>query len=195
MSAKEIAGLNRDVLEKSAKKFCFDIDKLLENINPSDSYKALIIAITYIEHVSGEALADEFKNSNALKMNNMGFSIKLNLLDALGLVDIELVRSIKYVAKLRNKAVHSLNFVISEREMSATINQIPKRLQKFSQEHDGDLLDKFKHALVAIIIALESVRQQSEIRRVEHIQSSAILRDTIDQIIARDPEILERNKS
>ncbi len=84
----------------------------------------------YCEAALGEILRQDFKHPEMVDIDRLGFSTKVNLCTALGIVWLDLRPGLLKLNSLRNKIVHNLEYEIQERDQAELINEIKSSLGK-----------------------------------------------------------------
>lgn len=150
-------------MEELARAPCFDKKEFSQRIKIGDDWQKLIQAHLYLEFIASRMLEAELPNPNEIKLSRMGFSARLDLIAAMGLIPIDFSRTIRKVAALRNKVAHDLNFLVSAKQVSDLRNTIPQWLRQIAEqmenrESQGPL--SLHEILEAIPLFFEMYRQQ-----------------------------------
>lgn len=173
-------------IEKAARTICFDKWIFFQRLKNGDDWQRLIQAHIYLEYVASKILTAELPNSDEINLSRMGFSARLNLISALGVVPIEFISTIRSVSRMRNKVAHELNFEISEQEVVDLRNALPKFLRDVAEEpnnrdYDGPL--RLEELLKAIPLFFEMYRQERAV--VNSLRAHREKRMTLAQEMAR----------
>jgi hypothetical protein len=171
-----------DELRKTAAVMSFDTDKLARRIT-EDAGQSIIQAHLYFDHIVTLCIAGNVPNPDALHLDRIGFSQKLDLLHALGIEHPKLSAFLRKLNSLRNKLSHDLDFEIGEDEISTLRSALGRSLSKFIENDPlktkGWRLDK---CLVLTIIMLELHRQALNANALVGKKVSAELRWVAEEI-------------
>ena len=124
----------------------------------------------------GQLLLEALKKPEAISLSRMGYSQRLDLASALGILDDELIVALRKISSLRNKLAHDLSFEITEQDVLDLANCTSPKLRKSLQSDKGadagplELYDLLKGNLVM----LETQRQQNAASR--ELQKKAFLK-------------------
>ena len=170
-------------LERCAYVLSFDEAQFRARISGGERWQQLIQAHLYFDHVISLILTEALVKPEAINASRMGFSQKLDLIQALNLAPNDLVNCVRFVNNLRNKIAHDLHFEISDKEEIDLINVTPKLLRDIMiTEKDrapGPL--RFHEALIVSLLRLEVIRQQNALFRILAKKSEVRLRTVLEK--------------
>ena len=117
-------------LRNWTKTFSFDRERFNARISSGERWQQLLQAHLYFDHVITQLLVDDaLANPDVINAQRMGFVQKLQLIQALGLLNSDLVPPVEFINGLRNKIAHDLSFEISDKDESDLANCTPKFLR------------------------------------------------------------------
>jgi hypothetical protein len=186
----KLLSTSTDELTAEARKFSFDREKFKARLYKGERWQQLIQAHLYIDHVLTQLLVEALKRPNEIQASRLGFSQKLDLINALDLIPEDFIAPIQFINKLRNKIAHQLDFLISEKDDTDFANCTPKFLrEELSEEKDRDGGPlKLHELLFGLVLMLEIFRQQNALNRIQSRKAMLRLRAVLD----RTPGVIYR---
>lgn len=88
----------------------------------------------YLDHILNDLISEELKNPNALGIDRMSFSQKLQLVDAMGLLGNATIAAIRHLNKVRNDIAHKFDFQLTDKEVKKIISTTAKFLRVIIKE-------------------------------------------------------------
>ncbi len=176
---RKLLATTAEELKRSVQIYCFDLEKYKLRTKTGEKWQQLLQSHLYYDHVISTFLNDNLANPEAIHAFQMGFSQKLNLVEALGLLKQEAVSAIRYVNKLRNKIAHDLEFVITDKEVTDFYNCLPPDLYDLENvktaKASGNNL--FWAMLSSLLLYAEFICQTHSFRRLNAKRIDAIIRE------------------
>ena len=120
-----------------------------------------------------------------LQLDRTGFTQKLQLVAALGLLHPVHIPPIKVVNAIRNKIAHQLDYVVKPEDETKLRSSLPKGLDK---EEDGSSTS-LAGMLRLLAVMLDVERQQRAFERAKRDQAMANVRVVLDET---DPALRAR---
>src|SRR5262249_6969459 len=105
----------REDFEKQAFVFSFDENLFCKRIGRRRIWEQVIQGHLYFDHVVTQMLVEGLVNPDAIQARRLAFSQKLDLLEALGLVEKPYLAPLRVINDLRNKFAHQLEFKVSRK--------------------------------------------------------------------------------
>jgi hypothetical protein len=98
----------------------------------------------------------------------MSFIQKLQLVEAMGLFPMQLIRPIEAINSLRNKVAHDLDFELTNKAVADIRNVTPKSLRDIVMTTEGRPKGPvtFSELMNVLVLQAEVVRQQQAIDRL-----------------------------
>lgn len=153
------------------KKYSFDVQSFDSRISTGDAWQRIVQGHLFFEHVVGQLLLEALTKPEAISLSRMGYSQRLDLASAMGILSDEQIVALRKINSLRNKLAHDLNFEITEQDVLDLANCTPREMRAAIQRDKGvdacplDLYD----LLMGNLVMLESRRQENaaskELRR------------------------------
>jgi len=133
--------------------------KFAKDINEETYLQIILKGHLYIENRLIELIKVKLVNPNAIKLNDLNFPTKINLANALGLIDNKKSKLLRNLNSFRNKLAHDLNFELSDKEIKKQINYFDKyysnSFQKTIEENAGDLKQLLRNIYVLTYLELD----------------------------------------
>lgn len=133
--------------------------KFANDINEETYLQIILKGHLYIENRLIELIKVKLVNPNAIKLNDLNFPTKINLANALGLIDNKKSKLLRNLNSIRNKLAHDLNFELSDKEIKKQINYFDKyysnSFQKTIEENAGDLKQLLRNIYVLTYLELD----------------------------------------
>src|SRR5262249_24897132 len=107
---------------------------------------------------------ESLEKPEAINASRMGFTQKVALLSALGLVGDDTVPAIEFVNSLRDKIAHNLDFEVAEKDIRDFVNCIPQKLQDTIKSEEEPV--PLREYLQLIVFWTEMLRQQRAVRAI-----------------------------
>lgn len=165
----ELLSTSDESIQKRHETFSFDYEEFTKRLQIGDYWQKLIQAHLYFEHVIAQILSEGLVKPEAISLSRMGFSQRLDLIEALGLLPDELVKPIRKMSKLRNKVAHNLTFEITDSDVRDLENCTPLRLRDAIRATVGRKSGPLElHELLSVILL------QIDIMRQHHATSRQI---------------------
>jgi len=155
-------------LKNTAYNLSFDEDAFVSRV-ARDRFSQILHAHLHMDHVIGLILLEEFKRKDAIDLDRMSFSQKLQLISALALVPEDFVPPVRLINTMRNRLAHDLNCQISDHDVSTLFSKLPRKLQSsvIESEKQNSKCDRLIVIIVHILYAAENFRQVNAHRRLE----------------------------
>jgi hypothetical protein len=167
-----------DEIKSETSVFSFDIASLKNRVRDDDPAQAFIQTHLYLDHVVSRLLYESVPFPRHLQLDRTGFSQKLQLVAAMGLLHPMHIPPIKVVNAIRNKIAHQLDYVVKPADETKLRSSFPKG---FDKEENGNLTSLAGILrLLAVIIDVE--RQQRAFERTKRNQAMANVRVVLDRI-------------
>ena len=145
--------------ERAAATVSFDMDRMVDRVNGGE-WQNVLQAHLYLDHVLTLILRENVPNPNALKLDRIGFSQKVDLANALSLVPASHVALLRRVNTLRNKISHDVDYVLTDIDTRAVCNTVPTHLaQHIKADPYPEPGLTFRKVLVFTILTLDVMRQ------------------------------------
>lgn len=113
--------------------FSFDVKEFDARISSGDAWQKIVQGQLYFEHAVCQLLLEALKNPEAISLSRMGHSQRLDLASALGILDDEILSALRKINSLRNHLAHSLNFDISDQDVTDLANCTSPGIRKILQ--------------------------------------------------------------
>ncbi|MDO6780324.1 MULTISPECIES: hypothetical protein [unclassified Marinovum] len=165
-------------------KFSFDIDAFLKRLSQGERWQQLLVAHLFFEHVVSELLSEALPQPDEMDVSRLPFAQRVNLCAALGLLPTEMLPAIKVINRLRNRAAHKLDFLVSRKHVADLINVVPPFLKDAvtsSQDRQETGPIRFHEALYAVILQVDIFRQHHGVQRKLGEKASIRLRSVLDK--------------
>jgi hypothetical protein len=174
----ELLATPTEDLAKRTQTFSFDEARFKARISTGEKWQQLLQSHLYYDHVITQLLSDALANPDAVNVNRMSFSQKLQFISALNLLPAQLVSSIDAINSLRNKIAHELDFEISDRDVRDLENCTPKYLRDVISTEDGRESGpvRFNELLRVVLLQVEVIRQQHALNRLTTRKATIRLR-------------------
>lgn len=167
-------------LEEQTAEMSFDIDKLVSRLK-GEKWQQVLQAHLYFDHVVSALLTEELKNPNAIDTKRMGFSQKLQLVHAFGLMPEDLVPVVSIVNKIRNRLAHDLEASIGDDELVQIKSSLPKWFKKHVMtKTELDAPEALRNIMVFVLTYLEMARQKNALRRLQQRKAYLNLNRVLD---------------
>lgn len=121
----------------------------------------LVKAHLWIERALNGVIESSFDHPEALNVERMQFASKVNLVEALGIVQPEKAAVVRRINTLRNKAAHRLDWQLDDDDA----DQLIVALLLDSHSVDGTLNERLTRALTFFIGYMEGCAQVAEYLR------------------------------
>ena len=147
--------------------FSFDVKDFDARISTGDAWQRVVQGHIYFEHSVGQLLLEALKKPEAISLSRMGYSQRLDLASALGILDDKVLVALRKLNSLRNNLAHNLNFQITDQDVldlaNCTSPEIRNALRadKSAEACPIELYDLLKGNMVL----LEAQRQRNAASR------------------------------
>lgn len=147
--------------------FSFELELLRKRVEVGDRWQQLIQAHLFFDHVITNILTDALVKPEAVNAKRMSFLQKLQLIESMGLLPVEVIRPIGVVNDMRNKIAHDLRFEITDKEERDLFNSIQKHIREIWHQRDSkNKKIKFHELLIVLLLHIEVVRQELAKERI-----------------------------
>ena len=164
---QKLLNTSDEEITKRNQVFSFDIDILNKRLEASDSGQKILQAHLYLDHCLSRLLHEALANPQALQLDRMSFSQKMQLSDAMGLLPNDLIAVVGIVNKFRNKIAHKLDYEFEESYVKQIKSSIPKSirniLSEYVKNHKDD--DELEVVLTGIVFEVDMIRQRFAAQR------------------------------
>jgi hypothetical protein len=163
--------------------FSFDVKGFDTSISSGDAWQRIVQGHLYFEHAVGQLLLESLKRPEAISLSRMGYSQRLDLASALGVLDDELLYALRKINSLRNNLAHNLNFEITDQDVLDLANCTSPELRKSirtDKSSDSRPLELYD-LLMGNMVLLESRRQQNAASRELQRKSLIRVKLAVDQ--------------
>jgi len=147
--------------------YSFNVKEFDARISSGDAWQRIVQGHLYFEHVVGQLLLEALKKPEAISLSRMGYSQRLDLASALGILDDELIYALRKINSLRNKLAHNLNFEITVQDVldlaNCTSTVMRNEIQTGKGVDAGPL--ELYDLLMGNMVLLETQRQQNAVSR------------------------------
>lgn len=167
-----------DEIKAEVSVFSFDIPALKKRVQDDDPAQAFIQAHLYLDHVVTRLLSEGVPFPKHLQLDRTGFTQKLQLVAALGLLHPVHIPPIKVVNGIRNKIAHQLDYVVTHKDETKLRSSLPKGTDREDDGSQTSLAGLLR--LLAVMIDVE--RQQRAFERAKRSQAVANARVVLDRI-------------
>lgn len=174
-----------DEIRAEVSVFSFDIPTLKKRVRDDDPAQAFIQAHLYLDHVITSLLSEGVPFPRHLQLDRTGFTQKLQLVSALGLLHPVHIPPIKVINAIRNKIAHQLDYVVKAEDETKLRSSLPKGLDKEDDGSPTTLVGLLR--LLAVMIDVE--RQHRAFERAKRDQAMANVRVVLDDT---DPALRAR---
>jgi hypothetical protein len=170
-------------LVKPTQFFCFDLEDFSSKMKNGERWQQLIQCHLYFEHVIDHLLRDALKSPEAITLSGMGFSQRLDLVQAMDILPKNLIAPIRLIVKMRNNVAHNLAFEIDDQKINDLKNCVPKTLRKAIFLESGSVQDhiEFSEILRVILFTIEINRQSLNADRILARKAEIRLRAVLDK--------------
>jgi len=183
-TAEDIALVNKspDDIKDEVSVFSFDLRTLTKRVRDDDDALAFIQAHLYLDHVVSLMLKESVPFPRHLQLDRAGFSHKLQLIAALGLLSPGHIAPIKVVNSIRNKIAHQLDFVVKPEDVAKLRSALPKDADR---EDDGSVTP-LPEVLRLLAVMIDIERQERAFERAmrrKHVANARVVLDKISTVI------------
>lgn len=126
----------------------------------------------YYDHVITRSLLEALVDPEAIQLSRISFAQKLQFIKAMGLVPNELIKTVEFINRMRNKIAHDLSFQISEKDERDLINCTPAHIKKGIRRMSGDDGSN----IVNFLNILRMILYQMEFIRINHVSDRILSR-------------------
>lgn len=158
--------------------FSFDIPSLKKRVLDDDPAQAFIQAHLYLDHVISRLLSESVPFPRLLQLDRTGFSQKLQLVAAMGLLHPSQIAPIKVINAIRNKIAHQLDYVVKPEDETKLRSSLPKGTDR---EDDGSQTS-VAGVLRLLTVMIDVARQQRAFERAMKDKAYANVRVVLDGI-------------
>lgn len=128
---REFMALSSEQLQDLASQFSFDVNQLVKHMKNKNAWILLIQGHLYIDHILNTMLLDSFVDKDVIAIGRLGFTQRLELAIAFGLISKDLTVVVKKINSVRNRLAHNLDFDVNAVEVRELINTVPSAIRKF----------------------------------------------------------------
>mgnify|MGYP003119028745 CR=1 FL=1 len=156
--------------------YSFDRKGFDARISSGDAWQRVVQGHLYFEHAVGQLLLEALKKPEAISLSRMGYSQRLDLASAMGILDDEILPALRKINSLRNNLAHNLNFEITDKDVLELANCTSPAMRKALQADKGADARPFElyDVLMGNMVLLETQRQRNASSR--ELQKKARLR-------------------
>lgn len=181
--ARVLAKSDAEIIRES-RVFCFNKSKFSEHLYSGDSWSKIIRCHLYIDHILEKMLLEAMPSPEALKIERIGFSGKLDLCLALGFLPKEVAGSVRVINKLRNQLAHTLKFDINNEDVDQLKNATPTDILEvgtsWSGRESGPI--QLSDILLAVALKVEVSRQIAHRNRALEQKAAIDLKAEINEV-------------
>jgi len=153
---------NEDQIRADVSIYSFDIAAMKKRVPGEDPTTAFVQAHLHLGHVITCLLSENIPNPRHLQLDRIGFSQKLQLVAALGLLAPFQLAPIKVVNAIRNKVAHKLEYLVTPEDEAKLRSSMGKHLT-----HDEDGTDSsLQMVLMMLAVMIDLHRQEHAFRRI-----------------------------
>ena len=136
--------------------------KLLAILKEADDFRAIVLGMAFIEINIKDLLTDNVNHVPALEEMDLTYTGRLNLCEALGLINSALVRVYKKLGNLRNSFAHSTVYNIGDdNEYKSLMQAVEKSQFRGPITQIADSLDAKRYLNASENLPIFSVEQQN----------------------------------
>ena len=182
LTAEDLALLETpdEALYKRAYVFSFNVEKTKGRIRRRRKWEQVIQTHLHLDHVVTQMLVEGLHRPDAIKVKRQGFAQKLDLLDALGLVEQSFLPPLRCINDLRNKVAHDLDYKITLKSQRDLKNCTPKilRTEVLDEGKSGKAIT-FSDLLLGNLVFLDVTRQRHAFERMRAKKEEVHLRKAV----------------
>ncbi|MGH7024557.1 MAG: hypothetical protein ACREEB_13360 [Caulobacteraceae bacterium] len=156
----------------------FDVGALKRRVRDDDAAQAFIHAHLYIDHVVTQMVSEAVPFPRHLQLDRAGFTQKLQLVAALGLLSPSFLAPIRVINAIRNKIAHKLDYVVTPDDETKLRSAIPKGA---GRAEDGSLTP-LPELLRLVTVIIDLQRQERAFERTMRRRAVANARVVLDDI-------------
>jgi len=169
------AKLTDDEITKIAYEYSFDQNILNKKLRIRSRSQQILIAHLYLDHILNQIMIDNLPKPDELELDRIGFSQKIQISIAYGLIFHQDKSMLKAVNDLRNAMAHKLEFEISSKQISKLRSSTPKLVNEYAKSRTKTKSSlSLSHLLEAIVLYTEfrrqAIRRQKLLARREGIE-------------------------
>ena len=125
-------------------------------------------------------LWEELRFPKYLQIDRMGFSQKLQIVAAIGLLSVGYLAPVKVINGIRNKIAHKLDYVVTVEDEKKLRSTLPKGV---GRDEDGSPIE-LRELLCLITVIMDLERQERAFERKMRMKALANVRVVLDKIRA-----------
>lgn len=167
-----------DEIKAEVSVFSFDIPSLKKRVRDDDPAQVFIQAHLYLDHIITRLLSESVPFPRLLQLDRTGFSQKLQLVAAMGLLHPSQIAPIKVINSIRNKIAHQLDYVVKRADETKLRSSLPKGTDR---EEDGTQTS-VAGVLRPLTVMIDVARQQRAFERAMKNKAYANVRVVLDGI-------------
>ena len=182
LAAEDLALLETpdEELYKQASVFSFNVEKTVRRIRRRPKWEQVIQTHLHLDHVVTQMLVEGLQRPETIKVKRQGFAQKLDLLDALGLIDQPFLPPLRFINDLRNKVAHDLDYEITLKDQRGLKNCTPKILRtEVLDEGKAGKVITFADLLLGNLVFLDVTRQRHAYQRLKARKEEIHLRKAV----------------
>jgi hypothetical protein len=157
----------------------FDIAALKRRVRDDDLAQAFIQTHLYLDHVISLTISENIPHPRQLQLDRAGFSQKLQLSAALGLLGPAFVAPIKVINSIRNKIAHQLEYEVQPTDEAKLRSVLGKHA---AVEPDGTATPT-PELLRILAVMVDLQRQERAYERIMRDRAISNARIVLDGII------------
>ena len=179
----ELLATSDDDIRQAHEIFSFDVNAFEERLKDQDRWSQLVQGHLYFEHVVDRLLREALPNPEEISLRRMGFSQRLDLVHALGLLSKPMISVLRSISGLRNRTAHDLAFEISDEDVANLRNATPKDLidAVVKQEDRPKRPVNLFEILHVVLVNADIWRQNLEVQRQLTVKSVVRLRTVLEK--------------
>lgn len=158
--------------------FSFDLRSLKKRVRDDNPAQAFIQAHLYLDHVVTRLLSESVPSPRFLQLDRTGFTQKLQLVAAMGLLHPGHIAPIKVVNSIRNKIAHQLDYVVKPDDETKLRSALGKGVDR---EEDGSLTS-LAGVLRLLAVMIDVERQHRAFERAMKAKAFANVRVVLERI-------------
>ena len=163
------------------KVYCFDVKGFDLRISSGDPWQRIVLGHLYFEHVVGQTLLEALIRPEAISLSRMGYSQRIELAFAMGILEEDLVLALRKLNSLRNRLAHDLTFQISDQDVLDFSNCTQPEIKSAIRTAKGGSELTLYDLLRGNMILLESQRQKNAVVRELRARSELKLRYALEE--------------
>jgi hypothetical protein len=115
----------------------FNPDKMFARVGEA-AWHNVIQAHLYLDHIVTAIITENIPKPRALKLDRISFSQKLDLISALGVVELDVISLLRAINVMRNKMAHDIDFELGSENIDYVIKRVPSHLADIIENDSYD---------------------------------------------------------